>query len=378
MLDKRNTYLVGGAVRDELLGLPVGERDWVVVGSTPEAMLAAGFRQANPEFPVFLHPDTGEEYALARRETKVGEGYRGFMVDAGPDVSLEEDLARRDLTINAMARDAEGRLIDPFGGEEDLAQGLFRHVTPAFVEDPVRLLRIARFAARFGPFGFRVAHDTHRLMKRMVADGMMRELRPQRIWQELHKALGHAQPWRFFEVLAACGGLAELLPGLAAQMRPGHGGTAVAPSLEALKRVTALSEDLDERLLALLLASGDTPDVVAQHLGMPPRLQRRLQQARELWPQVRGLERLSSHEVIDLLGRMGGWRRDGRFEAWLRVFGAQPDAPARLEDLARVREQARAVDPRALQARGLVGRALGEALADSRREVIEAEWQGNL
>jgi tRNA nucleotidyltransferase (CCA-adding enzyme) len=374
MRNERNTYLVGGAVRDELLGLPVGERDWVVVGSTPEAMRAAGFRQADPEFPVFLHPETGEEYALARRETKVGEGYRGFVVDAGPDVSLEEDLARRDLTINAMARDAEGRLIDPFGGEKDLAEGLLRHVTPAFVEDPVRLLRIARFAARFGPFGFRVAHGTHRLMKRMVADGMVRELRPQRIWQELHKALGYAQPWRFFEVLAACGGLAELLPGLAAQMRPGHGASVAAPAIEALKRVSALSEDPDERLLALLLASGDAPDVAAQRLGMPPRLLQRLQQARELWPQVRELDRLSGREVADLLERMGGWRRDASFEARLRVFRAQPDAPARLDDLARVREQALAVDSRALQARGLAGRALGEALAHARREAIETAW----
>ncbi len=374
MLNERNTYLVGGAVRDELLGLPVGERDWVVVGSTPEAMRAAGFRQADPEFPVFLHPETGEEYALARRETKVGEGYRGFVVDAGPEVSLEEDLARRDLTINAMARDAEGCLIDPFGGEEDLAQGLLRHVTPAFVEDPVRLLRIARFAARFGPFGFRVAHGTHRLMKRMVADGMMRELRPQRIWQELHKALGYAQPWRFFEVLAACDGLAELLPGLAAQMHPGHGGTTAAPAIEALKRISARSEVPDERLLALLLNSGDAPDVAARRLGMPPRLQQRLQQARELWPRVRVLDRLSCREVADLLERLGGWRRDGRFEAWLRIFRAQPDAPARLDDLARVREPALAVDPRALQARGLTGRALGEALAQARREAIENAW----
>lgn len=374
MLNERNIFLVGGAVRDELLGLPVGERDWVVVGSSPEAMRAAGFRQADPEFPVFLHPETGEEYALARRETKVGEGYRGFVVDAGPDVSLEEDLARRDLTINAMARDAEGRLIDPFGGEKDLAQGLLRHVTPAFVEDPVRLLRIARFAARFGPFGLRVAHDTHRLMKRMVADGMMRELRPQRVWQELYKALGYAQPWRFFEVLAACGGLAELLPGLAAQMRPGHGGTAAAPAIEALKRSVVLSEAPDERLLALLLASGETPDVAAQRLGMPPRLRQRLQQARELWPQVRELDRLPGRAVADLLDRMGGWRRDGRFEALLRVFRAQPDAPARLDDLARAREQALAVDSRALQARGLAGPALGEALARTRREAIESTW----
>ncbi len=374
MLKEYQVCPVGGAVRDELLGLPVVECDWVVVGSTPEAMREAGFRQTDPDFPVFLHPRTGEEYALARRETKVGEGYRGFVVDAGPDVSLEEDLARRDLTINAMARDAEGRLIDPFGGERDLADGLLRHVTPAFVEDPVRLLRVARFAARFAPFGLRVAHGTHQMMKRMVAEGLMRELRPQRIWQELYKALSYAQPWRFFEVLAACGGLSDLLPELATQMRSGHGDTAAAPAIEALKRSVVLGGDSDERLLVLLLVSGESPDVAAQRLGMPPRLWQRLQQARAFWPRVCELEGLHGGAVADLLDEMGAWRRDDRFEVLLRVFRAQPDAPVRLNDLARVRERALTVDPRALQVRGFVGAALGEALARARREAIESAW----
>jgi len=185
-----NIYLVGGAVRDQLLGLPVRDRDWVVVGATEAEMLERGFRRADAEFPVFLHPDTGEEYALARRETKTGPGYKGFRIDAGPDVTLEEDLVRRDLTINALARDQAGRLIDPFDGEADLEQGLLRHISPAFVEDPVRLLRVARFAARLGRWGFRVAHGTHRLLQRMAASEDLAALRPERLWQEPLPSVG--------------------------------------------------------------------------------------------------------------------------------------------------------------------------------------------
>jgi tRNA nucleotidyltransferase (CCA-adding enzyme) len=164
-------YLVGGAVRDKLLGLPVRERDWVVVGATPEAMVKLGYRPVGKDFPVFLHPDTHEEYALARTERKTAPGYKGFVVHADPDVTLEEDLRRRDLTINAIAEAADGTLIDPFNGREDLDQGLLRHVSPAFVEDPVRILRVARFAARFAKWGFKVAHGTHALMQRMVDNG---------------------------------------------------------------------------------------------------------------------------------------------------------------------------------------------------------------
>ncbi|MCX7960925.1 MAG: multifunctional CCA tRNA nucleotidyl transferase/2'3'-cyclic phosphodiesterase/2'nucleotidase/phosphatase, partial [Burkholderiales bacterium] len=179
-------YVVGGAVRDELLGLPVADRDWVVVGATPEQMTAAGFRPVGRDFPVFLHPVTGEEYALARTERKSGRGYRGFTVYCAPEVTLEEDLARRDLTINAMARDEDGRLIDPFGGARDIAAGVLRHVSEAFAEDPVRILRVARFAARYG---FRVADETMALMRRMVEAGEVDHLVPERVWQELARGL---------------------------------------------------------------------------------------------------------------------------------------------------------------------------------------------
>lgn len=205
-------YLVGGAVRDELLGLPVGERDWVVVGGTPDELLDQGFRQVGSSFPVFLHPDSGEEYALARTERKQGHGYHGFSVDFHPGVTLEEDLARRDLTINAMARDGEGRLLDPFGGRKDLERRVLRHVSPAFGEDPLRVLRVARFAARFRELGFTIHESTLDLMTEMSRSGELEHLVPERVWGELAKALSTPRPDVFVEVLRACGALAVLLP----------------------------------------------------------------------------------------------------------------------------------------------------------------------
>jgi tRNA nucleotidyltransferase (CCA-adding enzyme) len=196
-----DVYLVGGAVRDELLGRPVVERDWVVVGSSPEEMLELGYRQVGRDFPVFLHPESQEEYALARTERKTGPGHTGFVCHAGPDVTLEEDLERRDLTVNAMARDAEGNLIDPFGGAQDLADGVLRHVSPAFAEDPLRVFRVARFAAQLA--GFSVLEDTLALMARIAADDELRELSAERVWQELVRALRAAEPLRFFTVLRA-------------------------------------------------------------------------------------------------------------------------------------------------------------------------------
>ncbi|WP_153114903.1 multifunctional CCA addition/repair protein [Rhodocyclus tenuis] len=209
-------YTVGGAVRDELLGLPVKDRDHVVVGATPEILLAQGFRPVGRDFPVFLHPQTHEEYALARTERKSGSGYTGFTVHAAPEVTLEEDLARRDLTINAIARAADGTLIDPFGGIADIKARQLRHVGPAFVEDPVRILRIARFAARFSlpPNEFAVAPETAQLMRQMTAAGEVDHLVAERVWQELARGLMEEKPSRFFRVLRDCGALARLLPEL--------------------------------------------------------------------------------------------------------------------------------------------------------------------
>src|SRR5499427_7584761 len=201
MMRAMKVYEVGGAVRDALLGLPVKERDWVVVGASAAELLAQGYRRVGKDFPVFLHPTTGDEYALARTERKVGPGYTGFQFDTAATVTLEQDLERRDLTINAIARDTDGTLIDPWGGQRDLAGRVLRHVSSAFEEDPLRVLRVARFAARFKSLGFAVAPETRELMARIVASGELEALKPERVWQETAKALGEDDPAAYIEVL---------------------------------------------------------------------------------------------------------------------------------------------------------------------------------
>ncbi|MEK6806661.1 MAG: multifunctional CCA addition/repair protein [Pseudomonadota bacterium] len=209
-------FLVGGAIRDKLLGLPFKEKDWVVVGATPEDMAHAGYQPVGKDFPVFLHPQSKEEHALARTERKSGRGYHGFTFHTGPEVTLEEDLIRRDLTVNAIAQADDGTLIDPHGGRRDLEAKLLRHVSPAFAEDPVRILRVARFAARFAPLGFRVADETMALMRQMVANGEADHLVAERVWKEAERALMHETPSVFFNTLQACGALAKVMPELAA------------------------------------------------------------------------------------------------------------------------------------------------------------------
>jgi tRNA nucleotidyltransferase (CCA-adding enzyme) len=208
------SYLVGGAVRDALLGLPVKDRDWVVVGATPQQMLDAGYQQVGRDFPVFLHPETHEEYALARTERKSGSGYTGFTCYAAPDVTLEQDLLRRDLTVNALAQDADGTIIDPYNGQSDLRQRLLRHVSPAFSEDPLRVLRVARFAARYAHLSFRIADETMALMREMTDAGELAHLIPERVWKETEGALGTRNPQVFFQTLRECGALKVLFPEL--------------------------------------------------------------------------------------------------------------------------------------------------------------------
>ena len=240
-------YTVGGAVRDELLGLPVKERDYVVVGATPEEMVAKGFKPVGKDFPVFLHPKTHEEYALARTERKSGRGYKGFTVYASPEVTLEEDLKRRDLTINAMAKAEDGTLIDPFGGRKDLSAKTLRHVSEAFAEDPVRILRVARFAARFG---FAVHETTMALMKRMVEAGETDFLVPERVWQEFSKGLGEAHAEKMFEVLEASGLLRRNLPDIGRYPRRFTGSVPARYALLAWPLDEAQVESLSNRLRA--------------------------------------------------------------------------------------------------------------------------------
>jgi tRNA nucleotidyltransferase (CCA-adding enzyme) len=264
-------YVVGGAVRDALLGRPVQDRDWVVVGATPEDMLARGFRPVGKDFPVFLHPRSGEEYALARTERKSGRGYKGFAVHAAPDVTLEQDLLRRDLTINAIARDEDGSLIDPYGGRADLAQRLFRHVSPAFAEDPVRILRVARFAARFADFT--VAPETLALMRAMVEDGEVDHLVPERVWQELARGLMETAPSRMLRVLRECGALARILPELERLFgvpQPAAHHPEIDTGVHVLAVVdhaAATAQPLAVRWACLLhdLGKGDTPAHVLPH-----------------------------------------------------------------------------------------------------------------
>lgn len=260
-------YLVGGAVRDALLGLPVKERDWVVVGATREQMLRASFREVGRDFPVFLHPQTQEEYALARRERKVAPGYRGFSVEFGPEVTLEEDLGRRDLTINAIAQSADGTLIDPYDGQADIQAHTLRHVSDAFVEDPVRVLRVARFAARFAPLGFTVAPDTLSLMREMAARGEIDALVAERVWVETQKALLQPAASEFFRTLRACGALRIIYPEIDALFgvpQPPQWHPEIDTGIHTLMVLDAavrLSTELGVRFAALThdLGKGTTP-----------------------------------------------------------------------------------------------------------------------
>jgi tRNA nucleotidyltransferase (CCA-adding enzyme) len=393
-------YQVGGSVRDQLLGLPVTERDWVVVGATPQQMEQLGYRQVGKDFPVFLHPQTHEEYALARTERKVAPGYKGFTVHAAPDVTLDEDLRRRDLTVNAMARAADGTLIDPFDGRGDLERRLLRHVSPAFSEDPLRILRVARFAARFAPLGFTVAGETLSLMREMTEAGEVEALVPERVWVELARALGEARPSRFFEVLRACGALARLFPEIdrlfgvpqPPQYHP-EVDTGVHVML-VLERAAELSPDPRVRFAALLhdLGKGTTPAAEwPRHIGHEQRgvklieaLCHRLRAPNDyrelalLTGRHHGLchraEELRPATTLDLLQSLDAFRRPARFEQFLLAceadFRGRPGYEQRpypqAARLRQAREAAAAVDAAALAARGLQGQDLAEALRQAR------------
>lgn len=337
-------YEVGGAVRDRLLGRPVADRDWVVVGGSPEEMLAQGYRQVGRDFPVFLHPETHEEYALARLERKQGQGYRGFAFDTAPGVTLEEDLARRDVTINAMARDDAGRIIDPYGGQKDLAAGVLRHITPAFAEDPLRVLRVARFAARFG---FCIAPETLTLMQQLAGSGELLTLSPERVWRELERALMEAHPSRFLQVLRDCGALAPLLPeidGLFGQARcpgdqsPRDAGDHLLQNL-ALAAQAGLGLPVRFALLALIPcddASGTEPalrqaEQICHRLRAPVALvETALTLVREQ-SALRGACALEVEEVVALLERVDAFRRGDRFEDVLCACAVDARAPVLLD-----------------------------------------------
>lgn len=316
-------YLVGGAVRDELLGRAVGERDWVVVGAEPADLERLGYRPVGRDFPVYLHPETQEEYALARRERKVAPGYRGFATEHSPAVTLEEDLQRRDLTINAMARDADGRLIDPYGGRADLQARVLRHVSPAFAEDPVRILRVARFAARFADLGFTVAPETMALMREMVANGEASALVSERVWRELEGALGTAAPQRCFEVLRGCGALPVLLPEIA-------GSSEAALGMKALQQAAAAGAGVAVRWAALLAGLKVAEvDALCARLRVPgePR-ELALLYARLGADQIGSAEQAAAdpQRLLSLFEQADAFRRPERFAQWLEVLACRRNA----------------------------------------------------
>ena len=400
------TYLVGGAVRDRLLGLPVTDRDYVVVGATPDDLLHAGFKQVGADFPVFLHPQTGDEYALARTERKTARGYHGFAVHFSPDVTLEEDLQRRDLTINAMAQAPDGSVIDPYGGQADLAARRLRHVSPAFAEDPVRILRLARFAARFHRMGFTVADDTQALMRRMVAAGEVDALVPERVWQEFERALREPDPQRFIGVLRDCGALEKLLPeldrlfGVPQPAGPHPEIDTGVHVLMVLEQAARLSDDPQVRFAALLhdLGKGTTPpgEWPSHHghearsvelvSGLCARLKvpvayRQLAQAvaRDHGNAHRALE-LRPGTLLEIIERTDALRRPQRFAQFLLACEADHRGRTGYEDrpypqaarLQRAFEAARGVDVRPLVERGLTGEAMRSALRQARTRAIAA------
>jgi tRNA nucleotidyltransferase (CCA-adding enzyme) len=301
-------YVVGGAVRDELLGLPVQDRDYVVVGATPERMIEQGYMPVGSDFPVFLHPETKEEHALARTERKTAPGYRGFVFHASPEVTLEEDLRRRDFTVNAMARDEDGSLIDPHGGERDLRQGLLRHVSDAFAEDPVRILRAARFAARFG---FAVAPETMALMRAMVGAGEADALVPERVWQEISRGLMELEPSRMFVVLRASGALARVLPELEALLAS----PAAASALAALDEAALRKASLAVRYATLLrfLPGAAAVEAASARLKAPTECRDLAILASRECARVSNAPALAPDELLGLVEHCDALRRPARF-----------------------------------------------------------------
>ncbi len=356
---------VGGAVRDSLLNHPHSEVDWVVVGATPQALLDRGFTQVGKDFPVFLHPSTKEEYALARTERKSGRGYHGFEVHAHPSVTLEEDLARRDLTINAMAMTDEGDIIDPYGGRADIAKRLLRHVSPHFIEDPLRVLRVARFAGRYGYLGFTVAPETLTLMQRIVAAGELAHLSVERIWTETERALAESQPEIYFSVLKDCGALEALMPALA-----------LSNGIDHLTRARVHTTRVDCRWAALLATlSPDNATQTCRALKAPKLFEALANGVARYQPATKNALRQASG-CFDLLKGLDSFRRDEPFDGFLATLAAleghSADAHPTTRLLRRACEAARQINAASTGTNTLTGPALGAAIKERQIRVIAA------
>lgn len=399
-------YLVGGAVRDQLLGIPSYDKDWMVVGSSPQEMLSQGFRAVGQDFPVFLHPKTQEEYALARTERKSGQGYTGFECHYAPDVTLEDDLARRDLTINAIAQSADGTLHDPYNGEKDLQDRILRHVSPAFSEDPLRVLRVARFAAKLHPFGFTIAPETMQLMKQIVDSGELKYLTAERVWQEWQKSLNTDSPQVFLEILKQCGALAVILPEIDALFgvpQPERWHPEIDTGIHTLmvaKQAAQLSSDIAVRFAAQVhdLGKAITPKSewpshkMHCHTGL--KLIKQLCQRLTVPNECRDLAllvcqhhsnihrtmELKASTVLKLLNQLDAWRKPQRFEQVLLCCLADHQGRLGLESQPYPQKKrmldyyhsAVSIDVQAIISQGITGKAIREELDKQRTAAIQA------
>ncbi|WP_262264675.1 multifunctional CCA addition/repair protein [Pantoea dispersa] len=396
------TFLVGGAVRDALLRLPVKDRDWVVVGATPDSMLAQGYQQVGRDFPVFLHPESREEYALARTERKSGNGYTGFVTQFAPDVTLEQDLQRRDLTINAIAQAADGTLIDPYHGQQDLQQRTLRHVSAAFNEDPLRVLRVARFAARFAHLNFRVAPETQALMREMAHSGELAHLTAERVWKETEKALLTRNPQVYFQLLRDCDALQVLFPeidnlyGIPAPVKWHPEIDTGVHALMTLTMAAALSDQLDVRFATLFHDVGKalTPpekwpshhghgpagvpivEALCQRLRVPNQVRDLALVVTEFHDVVHTIERQPADALVALFDRIDAWRKPDRVEKMALTSEADARGRTTLENMAypqgdylrRAFALAQAVPTKAVVEAGFTGAAVREEL--TRRRVL--------
>lgn len=359
------TYLVGGAVRDKLLGLPVKERDWVVVGSTPKDMLKAGYKPVGKDFPVFLHPETKEEYALARTERKAGHGYTGFEFYADPNVTLEQDLQRRDLTINAMAEDENGNIIDPYQGQEDLHKGLLRHVSEAFTEDPLRVLRIARFNARFAGQGFHVAPETESLLKIVVKSGELLHLVPERIWAETQKALSENYPCEYFSVLHQCGALEVICPEFK--------NIFTDDIMQTLQHAVLLSDKITVRFASLCqFITPEATEKLCQHLKTDNDT-KKLSLAVSRWHTIYRLaQKNSAEKILELFNALDVWRNPPLFDDFLLACQANINIP-QAKEINRfwyhALNQIQDIDTARL-AKQYQGKELGDAIAEKRLQQL--------
>lgn len=399
-------YLVGGAVRDTLLNIPMKDKDWVVVGSTPEELINLGYSQVGADFPVFLHPKTKEEYALARTERKSGGGYQGFNCDFNPDITLEEDLLRRDLTINAMAQDADGTVYDPYDGKKDIELKLLRHVSDAFAEDPLRVLRVARFAARFAHLGFTIANETIELMRDIANSGELSLLTPERVWQETERALGESQPWVYFQALRDCNALAIIFPELdqlfgIPQPEKHHPEIDCGiHTLMVLEQASKLTEDISIRWASLLhdLGKGLTKEeILPSHYGheqsgekLVIKVNKRLKTPTELkdlsrlvcvyHTHVHRAFELKPETLLKLFNNIDLWRKPERLQKIL--IACKADSRGRtgfenveytqVEYITEMAEACLAITAKQFVEQGITGKEIGEAMAKKRIEVIRS------